>query len=180
VTDAALIDACCAGDATAWRTLRTRYHPLLQAALRKSGAHEDLDDLEQEVWARLLGRDRAALRGFRGGSLGAFLAQVARSVCIDHHRRARALTELNPAMACERPSAEYRLSREEERKQLAAALAQVAMTARDRDVVRLHFEDELPYAEIAALGVGLSERGIESLLRRLRKRLRDLVAAEER
>lgn len=179
MTEAALIEACCAGDAAAWQELRYRYRRELYAALRNNAAHEDLDDLEQEVWTRLLARDRAALRSFRGGSFGAFLAQVARSVCIDHYRRARPLAELNPGMACEAPSAEYRLSREEERKRLASALAKVAFTARDRDVVRMHFEEELTAAQIAALGLGLSERGVEALFRRLRKRLRVLVAQED-
>jgi len=53
------------------------------------------------------------------------------------------------------------------------------MTARDRDVVRLHFEEEMTAAQIADLGLGLSERGVEALFRRLRKRLRELVAKEE-
>ncbi|HEY2030521.1 MAG TPA: sigma-70 family RNA polymerase sigma factor [Myxococcales bacterium] len=178
MTDAALIEACCAGDASAWQELRYRYRRDVYAALRKSADHADLDDLEQEVWTRLLTRDRAALRGFRGGSLGAFLSQVARSVCIDHYRRARPLAELNPGLASERPSAEYQLSHEEQRKRLASGLAQVAITARDRDVVRLHFEEELTAAQIADLGLGLSERGVEALFRRLRKRLRELVAKE--
>jgi len=179
VNDAALIEACCAGDASAWQELRYRYRRDVFGALRKIAAHEDLDDLEQEVWTRLLARERAALRGFRGGSLGAFLSQVARSVCIDHYRRKRPLAELNPAVASERPSAEYQLSHEEQRKRLAAGLAKVAMTARDRDVVRLHFEEEMTAAQIAGLGLGLSERGVEALFRRLRKRLRELVAKEE-
>jgi RNA polymerase sigma factor (sigma-70 family) len=124
------------------------------------------------------------LRAFRGGSFGAFLAQVARSVFIDHHRRARPLVlgEPEAGLACERPSVEHRLSEQQELGRLAAALDAVTASsehpARDRDVLRLHFEEELSAAEIAELGVGLSARGVEALLRRVSVRLRDVLGAD--
>jgi RNA polymerase sigma factor (sigma-70 family) len=178
-----LIQACVRGDAEAWDALRSRYGLGLRGALRSAGARaSDLDDLEQEVWARLLSRDRAALRAFRGGSFGAFLKQVARTVCVDHHRRSRSFGELSPALACERPTVEHRLSEQQERSRFAAALDAAAASsehpARDRDVLRLHFEEELSAAEIAELGVGLSARGVEALLRRVGARLRELLGPD--
>lgn len=179
----ALVQACVAGDADAWEALRGRYHHAVHAAFRAVGAGEDIEDLEQEVWARLLARDRAALREFRGGSLAGFLAQVARSVAIDHGRarRARPSSSFEEAhgIAADGPSAEQEAASKQTRGRLASALDSVAAAsenpARDRDLLRLHFEEEMSPAEIAELGVGLSSRGVESMLRRARARLRELL-----
>jgi RNA polymerase sigma factor (sigma-70 family) len=181
----ALIAACAEGDAEAWEALRGRYHRTLHGALRDAGAREDIDDLEQEVWARLLAHDRAALRGFRGGSLRAFLTQVARSVAIDHGRarRVRPAEEELRGLASSGPDAEHRLAESQERGRVSAALDEVALAsdnpARDRDLLRLHFEEELSASEIAELGLGLSARGVEAVLRRTAARLRELLRDEE-
>jgi RNA polymerase sigma factor (sigma-70 family) len=183
----ALIAACAEGDAEAWEALRGRYHRVLHGALREAGVREDIDDLEQEVWARLLTRDRAALRDFRGGSLRAFLTHVARSVAIDHGRARRvrppSVGEEPHRLVSAAPNAEHRLAESQERVRFSAALDEVASAsenpARDRDILRLHFEEELSPGDISELGVGLTPGGVEAVLRRAAARLRELLRREE-
>jgi len=187
IAERALVAACAEGDAEAWEALRGRYHRTLHGALREAGAREDIDDLEQEVWARLLTRDRAALRDFRGGSVRAFLTQVARSVAIDHDRARRVRPpnagEEPGTLASAAPNPEHHLSEHQERNRFAAALDAAASAsenpARDRDMLRLHFEEELSASEIAGLGVGLTARGVEAVLRRAADRLRELLRHDE-
>src|SRR3954469_8850829 len=84
--------ACVRGERRAWAELLRRYDGKVRSALRRAGAPEDADDLRQDVWARLLANDRAALRRFRAeraGSLQVFIGQVARRVAIDHGRARR-------------------------------------------------------------------------------------------
>src|SRR5438105_8472518 len=88
-SERALADRCLRGEKKAWLELLRLYDRKVLRVLFRSGVREELDDLRQEVWARLLARDAAALRDFRAensGALGLFLAQVARRVAIDHQR----------------------------------------------------------------------------------------------
>src|SRR5437763_6633586 len=101
------------------------------------GAREELDDLRQEVWARLLARDGAALRGFRGerpGALRVFLGTVARSVALDHFRARRPPPDVVEEHAVDPETA---LIDEQRRALLARALgaaaAEAEHPARDRD-----------------------------------------------
>jgi RNA polymerase sigma factor (sigma-70 family) len=183
----ALLVACARGDREAWDTLRGRYHAALHAALRGAGARDELDDLEQEVWARLLGNDCAALREFRGGSFKAFLKRVAINTYLDHIRarsvRVPASSPETPSgVLCAKPSVESRLTDNQQRAQLSAALDAAAAEsdnpARDRDILRLRFEEELSPAEIAALGIGLGPDGVEAVIRRAVDRVRDFFASE--
>src|SRR4051812_50059435 len=84
-----LAEACARGDGRAWAELLRRYDDKVRSALRRAGAREDADDLRQDVWARLLADDRAALRRFRAGSLRVFIAPGARRGAIDHGRAQR-------------------------------------------------------------------------------------------
>jgi len=151
-------------------------------ALYRLGAREELDDLRQEVWARLLAHDAAALREFRGerpGSLAVFLGQVARSVALDHRRRAHPEVEVPEELAQGGPDPEAALAEAQHKELLVAALEAAAREAehpgRDRDIFRLHFEEGHSPAEIAAMGIGLSTRGVEAVLRRAKARIEELL-----
>lgn len=179
-----LAEACARGDGRAWAELLRRYDDKVRSALRRAGAREDADDLRQDVWARLLADDRAALRRFRAGSLRVFIAQVARRVAIDHGRAQRRRPpgtggEEPAALACGRPGPLEALGESSRRRQLAAALDSLTVRpGRQRDILRLHFEEGLMPAEIAGMGLGLSARGVESLLRRARRKLTALLAED--
>lgn len=185
-----LAAGCARGERRAWAELLRRYDGKVRSALRGAGAPEDADDLRQDVWARLLANDRAALRRFRAersGSLRVFIGQVARRLAIDHGRARR----LRPPACGEEPSdlassspGPLELLRHAARsRRLAIALDTVARAAghpaRDRDILRLHFEEGWLPAEIAGMGLGVSTRGVESLLRRARRKLTALLSEDE-
>ena len=182
-----LAAACARGDESAWLELIRRYDRTVVRVLWHSGAREDADDLRQETYARLLARDGATLKSFRAdraGSLRAFLATIARSVAIDHGRSRRlrppgAGGEEPGALAHSGPGPDEELDRHRAREQLSAALEKAAAEGehpgRDRDILRLHFEEGHTPTEIAAMELGLSVRGVEALLRRTRERLAELL-----
>ena len=186
-----LAGACARGDEGAWLELIRRYDPSVLHVLWQAGAREEIDDLRQEVWVRLLARDGAALRGFRAdhpGALRVFLARVARSVAIDHGRSRRLRPpgsggEEPGELAADGPGPEALVGRSRERARLSAALERAAAEgetpARDRDVLRLHFEEGHLPGEIAAMGLGLSARGVEALLRRAKDRVEQILREDE-
>jgi RNA polymerase sigma factor (sigma-70 family) len=186
-----LAGACARGDEVAWLELIRRYDRSVLRVLWQSGAREDADDLLQEVWVRLLARDGIALRSFRAGRSGAlrvFLAKVAKSVAIDHGRSRRlrppaAGGEEPGELAHAGPGPEAVVSAEREKHRLAAAILQAALEgenpARDRDILRLHFEEGHLPLEIASMGLGLAARGVEALLRRAKARIEEILKEEE-
>jgi RNA polymerase sigma factor (sigma-70 family) len=189
--DRELAARCADGDAEAWATLVELYERrLLRVLLRTVGmafAHE-VPDLIQEVWSRLLASQGAALRSLRAerpGALGAFLGQVALRVGIDFGRargqRVAAEVEEEEAIELPAPSAgpfsDTLYSRAAGR--LDQALLQVVEgphVTRDLLVLRAHFRDGLNAGEIAALNVGLSPKGVDTLLRRGREKLEHVLA----
>lgn len=186
-----LAGACARGDEGAWLELVRRYDRSVVHVLWQAGAREEIDDLRQEVWVRLLARGGMALRSFRAdhtGALRVFLARVAKSVAIDHgrYRRLRppaAGGEAPGELPHPAPGADQQLSQERDRRLLQSALEKAAVEgenpARDRDILRLHLEEGQTPTEIAAMGLGLSARGVEALLRRLKERVAELLKEEE-
>jgi RNA polymerase sigma factor (sigma-70 family) len=186
-SERALADRCLRGEERAWLELVRTYNRRVLRELFRSGVRDDLDDLRQEVWARLLARNAAALRDFRAehpGALGVLLAQVAHRVAIDHRRARRARP---PASGGAEPddlahggvSPESLLHDAQGRRRLLGALDAVAGSARDRDILRLHFEEGLSAAEIAEMGLDLEPRGIEAVIRRAREKILLLLRDDE-
>lgn len=180
--DRALVSACAAGDRSAWLELLRRHDRKVLHVLWQAGARDDadLDDLRQEVWLRLLARDGAALRSFRAehpGALRVFIGRVARSVAIDHGRTFRPFESEEAALSVADPGAAPDALADHARvgKALDAVAAEGENPARDRDILRLHFEQGYTVSEIAEMGLGLSARGVEAVLRRARERLAALL-----
>ena len=74
-----LIGRCAGGEKAAWLELIGRDDPHVRRLLwRRLRNAADVDDLSQEIWARLLANEGALLRGFRGDSFRAYLARIAR------------------------------------------------------------------------------------------------------
>jgi RNA polymerase sigma factor (sigma-70 family) len=180
-----LIARCARHDERAWAALVREYEPRVEPA-------DDADDVRQEVWARLLAGDAAALRRMRGAAprtLRAFLARVARSVTVDQLRSRGARPpgsggEKPESLADQAPTPERAFDVEEQHRRFGAALEEAVRRAerpgRDGDILRLHFEDGLSAAEISALGVGLEPRGVEAVLRRAKSRIEALLRHGER
>lgn len=177
-----LVAACVRGEKAAWALLLRDHERKVLRVLYRLGARGELDDLRQEVWARLLARDAAALRRFRGeraGSLAVFLGRVARSVALDHLRKAHPEVEVPEGLVQDGLDPELALADSQRKKRLLAALESAVCEAenpgRDRDILRLHFEEGHSPAEIAAMGIGLSPRGVEAVLRRAKTRIAELL-----
>jgi len=118
------------------------------------------------------------LRLERTGALDAWFARVAVRVAVDQQRRRPARPPEEPFHIEARESSldpEMAAIRAEERRAISAAIDR---TARNRDlrVLRLHLVDGMGPTEIAASGIGLSPKGVASLLRRTVSRLAPEVA----
>ena len=183
---------CAAGDSAAWRTLLlTHDRRVLTILLRALGSSHaaEFPDLRQEVWKRLLEGDGAALRGVRAerpGALAAFVGQVALRVALDFGRsrglraRREAPEEEAWQVAEARPSPEVTAWATQRRALFEAALREAAQgprEARDLLVLRAYFFDGMTPGEIAALGLGLSPKGVETVVQRARGRVEQALAA---
>jgi RNA polymerase sigma factor (sigma-70 family) len=166
--DRELARRCARRDADAWAELLRRSESVLRRALPES------EDLRQEVWVRLLAHDCRALRNVRAerpGALAAFIRAVARSVAIDHRRaQDRAAHVFGEPFAPESSTFDERV-----RRLFDVAAQRSAHPARDRDILRLHFEEGFGPAEIAAMGIVAHRDAAESVLRRMRVRLERLI-----
>jgi RNA polymerase sigma factor (sigma-70 family) len=160
------------------------------AALDERGDADRVDDLVQEVWCRLLERERTGRRGVRGasdGEIAAYLARVAASVVVDAlraagaaKRRPRGFVRLDAGgdavQPVDRRSCPLRRLLARERLRGHLALCRALVGARNRSerlrIVHLAVVSGLTSREIAArLGGRWTPGGIDSLLFRLRRRL---------
>lgn len=187
LNDRELADRCARGERPAWVELIRRYDRKVLRVLWNSGGRGELEDLRQEVWARLLANDGRALKGLRAerqGSLSLFLAMTAKRVALDHvrARKSRPVIE-HDAVATGIPdvaaSPEDHAQAARRKQILVRALETVASESanpgRDRDILRLHFEEGYSANEIAEMGIGLPAKGVESVLRRSREKLSKLL-----
>lgn len=181
-----------------WRRLCDRHgayvRHAVRAAMRGRGQRLDpdrVDDHVQEVWCRLLERQRRALAGPRrdsDGQTASYLRRVAETVVTDAWRSENAVRRRPPGGtlldALRQPIVDLRGCPERRllaREALRACLrrwreALGAGASRGRfEVLRLAWLHGLGSDEIAArLGGGWTVTGIDSMLCRLRKRLAEL------
>jgi RNA polymerase sigma-70 factor (ECF subfamily) len=168
------------GDLTGLDGLMDRHGGRLLRYLRRLLGDETVaEDLFQQTWVRVSERIRRydASRPF-----GPWLLAVGRNLALDHLRRRRpeSLDETRePSAPAEDPGASAGplalLVARERRTRLGAALDDLA--ARDREVLCLRFEEELPLKEIAAL-VGAPLPTIKARLYRALTRLRERLLAQ--
>ncbi len=93
--DRDLVEACCRGDAAAWRELVDRFAPLCCHILRRTllqrgwrAAEAEVDDLSAELFAELVASDYRRLRMYDPTyALTTYLGLIARSRAIDYWRR---------------------------------------------------------------------------------------------
>jgi DNA-directed RNA polymerase specialized sigma24 family protein len=175
---------------TAWEELIGRYGSRLRArvgsVLRRSGVlprHEQVDEIVQEVYCRLLARGGSRLRDCRATSesqVGAFLGRVAERVALDQLRAARAQKRGGDQAAwpADERAIDPRANPEElalGRERLRLFLERCGALAGRRDYRRNARILALAVAgmssgEIAsAMGGALSARSIDGLLARVRR-----------
>ena len=69
-SERALADRCLRGEKKAWLELLRLYDRKVLRVLFRSGVREELDDLRQEVWARLLAREHVLVVQHDGARAG--------------------------------------------------------------------------------------------------------------
>jgi RNA polymerase sigma factor (sigma-70 family) len=175
VGDRELIERCTRGERQAWSELFRKYDRRLLRVLSSAGRRSvgvDPADLRQDLWVKLVEKGAMGrLRLERAGSLDAFLTRVALRVALDHRRRRR---EVTPAAAerVDPSNPEAEVMQTEELRRLAAALGRVVRgSRRDFEILSAHLARDLGPAEIARSGIGLSAKGVASVLQRALTRL---------
>jgi RNA polymerase sigma-70 factor, ECF subfamily len=179
-SDEELVEACQAGDASAFDVLVARWEDRIRgAAFRFLGSEEEARDVAQEAFLKAY----RALTGFkREARFSSWLYQIATNLCRDRLRRRRtratvsleALEEAGPVMVETRPGAHERLLERD----LAQAVRRAihALPEEQREVVILKEYQDLTFLEIAqALDVPVSTvktrlyRGLGQLRLRLER-----------
>ncbi len=146
--DAELLDAFRAGDAKAFEALVRRYQrPVLAIARRFARDEDDAEDLAQRAFINA--SQRAG--GWRGGSFKSWLFRIVVNLAKNHLRDVSRFDRSEEAQEHEGetagPGAEERMMRAEQQQALRAAVAR--LPRRQREVLLLRIDGDLPFAEIA-------------------------------
>jgi len=191
-----LIDACArTGAQPAWEEFVRRFQPVIAGTVwrvaRRFGSHaaETVDDLVQATFLKICSNQCRILREFHAETPEAIfglLKTVAFSVAHDHFRISAAAKRgsgkwdvaldqyADSAVSGMRglPAAERELILREIDEQLAAA-PEPATRERDRRIFWLYYRHGMTARAIAAIpGIGLAQKGVESVIQRLTRHIR--------
>lgn len=169
-------------DAAAWDECVRRFHPVIYTTVLRTGQryaqfHRGLcDDLEQETYLRLSVNNAKALRAFvprHPGSAFGYVQVIAIRVTHDYcKRRDFRQTEELPA---DRP--DTAAPDKEDWLALKACIGDLLRkhaSVRDRQIFWLYHQQGMTAKEIAALAdIGLSIKGVESVLVRLKRLIQE-------
>ena len=183
----ALLQRCLEGDSSAWEEFLERYRPLLERAVRFTFLrcvyripHADVENVVQDLLARLYERDCRRLRSFQGRCpFAAWLKSLAVRITLntirDEKRRGRfgggeiEDLGLQPAAdAGEQPAPEER----EEIRRLDVVLDSLGPL--QKTVLKMFYYDGLSYRQISA-SLGIPVQTLGSLITRARARLKELM-----
>ncbi len=178
---AQLIAQCIAGDQAARARLYSEYQPAVQkgvlARLAKLGCtaalRADVEDICQDVFAKLMANDCALLRTLKKPrSLEPWLVTLASNRAVDYARRHAARLRLTQAVTQEAASAEGEGPAGDLPGEMAEAIHQelANLPHVDRVVLELFFLHGLRYNEIAE-GLGLNINTVGARLRRAKAKL---------
>lgn len=182
-----------------WVEFERRFRPCLVAGITRAlglgGARPDperRDELLQEVYCRLLDRDRRVLRRFRGTTDAealAYLKRIAMTVALDRLRYERAAKRgagvaaagladrISESVPSRGPTPQQRLERRESWRSFwrdCHRLLRTRYAARDLAIVQLAVFEGWTSREIAAAMVpALSVSAVDTILHRTRRRLGD-------
>lgn len=157
-------------DPACFAPLYERYFlKIYRYCLRRTGQAEEAEDLTSLIFTRAL----HGLAGYRGGSVAAWLFQIARNTTLNHlQKKGRRYVPLTEDLSLYDTSGEDaldRLIRLENRQQLARLVA--ALPDDQRDLLDLRFAGGLSAREIGVI-LGKSEGNIRVALHRVIERLR--------
>ena len=169
-TDAALVLAAKAGDASAFGELYERYRDAIyRFCLARTGTAHDAEDLTSDVFVKALHSiDRYQDRGL---PFAAFLYRIARNAAIDRSRTLKQPLSVDGLLV--EPSSKQDVEREAtlavDRSILLAALAK--LKPEHRDVITLRFIEGYAALEVGQM-LGKTEGAIRTLQHRALERLR--------
>ena len=148
--DRALVEACLAGDTSAFDVLVERHRKqVYQVCYRFAGNHEDASDLAQDVFVRAY----RALRTFKGHSaFSTWLYRVAVNAGLNHVAVKRPVLEAIGSREHEDTQAERpdrAVLRQERAATVRAAIARLPRKQRATMILRMYHE--LPHEQIAAI-----------------------------
>ncbi|HEY8880096.1 MAG TPA: RNA polymerase sigma factor [Roseateles sp.] len=177
--EATLLARVTAGDAEALALLyRRESGSVYRYALALAGDEATALDAVQEAFAQLLRGPQGFSAG--RGSLGAYLAGMARHQLLNQWRDARRHVPLDEAAeddADPMPASDAKLDGEQQQSQLWAAIRRLSWP--QREAIVLVDLQERPYDDAAAIA-GISVDVLRTRLHRARQRLADLLAVGER
>ncbi len=177
LSDETLMERVADGDDRAFAKLVERHLGRTTGLARRLlGSLAEAEEVAQEaftrVWVHGPGWRRDA--GKRTARFSTWLYRIAVNLCIDRKRRAGfADLDTVPEPEDERDGAFELMHRDETRRQVAAAVAQ--LPDRQRAVLTLCFYEGLSNAEAGAI-LDISVGAVESLLVRARRALREVLA----
>jgi RNA polymerase sigma-70 factor (ECF subfamily) len=180
-----LVAAFLVGDDDAFGELVGRHETMVLAIVRRySASPEDARDLAQRTFLRAF---EAARRSLRRGSPNAvpfrrWLVRIAVNLAKNHRRDAmrvlRApLEEAERQASTAGPDAREALLRREAELRMRAAV--LRLPSRQREVLTLRIDAELPFAEIAQ-ALGITENAAKVSFHHATRALRDALAREDR
>jgi RNA polymerase sigma-70 factor (ECF subfamily) len=152
-SDAELLEAFRAGDVKAFETLVRRYQrPVLGIARRFAADADDAEDLAQRAFINAAQR----AGGWRGGSFKSWLFRIVVNLAKNHVRDNARFDRSEDAQDHEAAPTEAdahgRLEDQEQQAELREAIAR--LPKRQREVLLLRIDGDLPFAEIAqTLGI---------------------------
>jgi RNA polymerase sigma factor (sigma-70 family) len=190
-------------DEAAWRELVRRFHPVIAAAVLRTARRgcepprQLLDDLIQDTYLKLCNNHCRLLRSFQpehSNSIYGFLRVMAANVVHDHFKADRAIkrgagrqtesisegVQSNPGVTATVARSSDAMERQIRLREIDDVLARVS-EGRDQKrncmIFALYYRQGLTASEIAALpALGLTTKGVESILARLTHMIRGHIA----
>lgn len=192
-----------AGKTVAWDGFLTRFHELIVSTVIRTAAPSGgpnralVDDLVQDIYLKLCANNFQILQRVRSdhpNGVYALVRAVAYSTTIDHLRSLRnplndssksiSLDALQHDLALGDQPTESKLHRQMLFDRIDRSLAEASppdSLQRDRTVFWLYYRQGFTAAEIAAIpAMGLTVKGVESLLYRLTSAVRAQLAPKEK
>jgi len=151
--DADLLEAFRGGDGKAFEVLVRRYQrPVLGIARRFSADLDDAEDLAQRAFIKAA----QAASGWRGGAFKSWLFKIVVNLAKNHVRDTARFDRSEDAAEAEAEptgaDAHHRLEEGEKREAMREAIAR--LPKRQREVLLMRIDGDLPFAEVsAALGI---------------------------
>jgi RNA polymerase sigma-70 factor, ECF subfamily len=176
-SELALVAACVAGDAAAWKRFYARFEPLIlraaERALLRIGVADPrayAQDVAADVFAHLVERDHAVLGRFEGrSSLATWLRVItSRRASRSVRRRRPGSLEEPEAVRGQGPSPSD-IAQVSERDSILREQLET-LSPRDRLALQLFYEGGRSYKEVGE-ALGLPPENVGTLLARARKRL---------